>query len=434
MAVINRMAQVLGELAYSRLAVHPERCVTVRNRNVRCARCADVCAGGAIALVEGGVEVDADRCIGCGSCAAVCPTAALEALNPSDRELSRCTAELVTACGGHVVLACAECVAAARDAGLEPAGFAEVVCLGRVDESLLLELAVRGAECVTLASGTCGGCEHQAGSALCSRVVATARELLAACERTLEVEQVEGLPAWCAGGGEAGLPMFPLDCEEMLTRAELEAGEVAEDAQEAGAEGADDVGAGDAGGDADADANSVATDSVDAEQDDSAEEPAPLPCSSPLGRVPLGGTLPQHVPERRTRLWNCLRYLGKSSADALEGGLETRLWGTVRVDADTCKTCRMCARFCPTGALTAYDAEGETGLVHRPTLCVGCGLCEGLCLTGALALEPAVDLDGFVRGRTVRIPLHEPEWIPNRPDSLYQRWSKMLGNHNMIAY
>jgi len=431
MAVVNRMAQLLGELEYARLAVHPERCVQVRNRNVACARCASVCAGGAIALVDGSVEVDAGKCIGCGSCATVCPTEALEACNPGDGELSRCTAELSRTCGGHVVVACAECVAAARDAGCEPAGFAEVVCLGRVDESLLLELAARGAERVTLASGGCAGCEHRAGSALCERVVATARELLAACGATLEVERAEGLPAWCAGAGEAGLPAFALDCEEMLTRAELEGAEAAGEAAGAGvaAGGAGGAELEGAGGSGEAGGIGFEADEGDA----GADEPAPLPCSSPVGRVPRGGTLPQHVPTRRTRLWNCLRRLS-SDAD-VRGELETRLWGSVAVDVDACKSCRMCARFCPTGALAAYDGEGgEMGLAHRATLCVGCGLCEGLCLTGALAVSPAVDLDGFVRGRTARIELNAPDWIPNRPDSLYQKWSKMLGNHNMVAY
>lgn len=41
----------------------------------RCSRCMTACPVQAIALVEGGMEIDAGRCIFCGDCAETCPQA-----------------------------------------------------------------------------------------------------------------------------------------------------------------------------------------------------------------------------------------------------------------------------------------------------------------------------------------------------------------------
>ena len=69
------------------IRVHRERCAKVRNRNVDCLKCAAACTSGCIALVGGELTIDAAKCVGCGTCATVCPTCALESLNPSDAEL-----------------------------------------------------------------------------------------------------------------------------------------------------------------------------------------------------------------------------------------------------------------------------------------------------------------------------------------------------------
>ena len=69
------------------IRVHRERCAKVRNRNVDCLKCAAACTSGCISLEDGELVIDASKCVGCGTCATVCPTCALESLNPSDAEL-----------------------------------------------------------------------------------------------------------------------------------------------------------------------------------------------------------------------------------------------------------------------------------------------------------------------------------------------------------
>lgn len=54
---------------------------------------------------------------------------------------------------------------------------ARVECLGRVDESLLADLAVEGAREVVLIHGDCERCDHGRGRACAEAVVETAEKL-----------------------------------------------------------------------------------------------------------------------------------------------------------------------------------------------------------------------------------------------------------------
>ena len=56
------------------IRVHRERCAKVRNRNVDCLKCAAACTSGCISLEDGELVIDASKCVGCGTCATVCPT------------------------------------------------------------------------------------------------------------------------------------------------------------------------------------------------------------------------------------------------------------------------------------------------------------------------------------------------------------------------
>ena len=79
MSLINGLLALLGEIESDAIAVHEERCISVRNRNADCLRCVEACTSGALAYRAGELLVEPERCIGCGTCATVCPTSALEA-------------------------------------------------------------------------------------------------------------------------------------------------------------------------------------------------------------------------------------------------------------------------------------------------------------------------------------------------------------------
>jgi hypothetical protein len=38
------------------------------------------------------------------------------------------------------------------------------------------------------------------------------------------------------------------------------------------------------------------------------------------------------------------------------------------------------------------------------------------------------------RGTRVLIELPTPDWEPNKPDSMFRKWSKVLGGCNMAEY
>ena len=184
---------VLDGVSSEAVVVHQERCAKVRNRNVACnLKCADACTSGCIVLVDGELRVDASKCVGCGTCATVCPTSALEARNPSDAQLAQ--ACLSARVGDEVVVAC-EQLRRAAGALLDEGHVANVVCLGRVDESLTSGLAVEGVRRIRLACGDCSRCEQEHGVATARLVAQRQRALFEAWEAMLRCEVVEGVPA-----------------------------------------------------------------------------------------------------------------------------------------------------------------------------------------------------------------------------------------------
>ncbi len=433
----RKVMAVLDRMDGPNLSVHPERCVLVRNRNASCLRCAEACTSGAIGVDDDGLVIDPDLCIGCGTCATVCPTCALSPKTPDDQALANAAAEVAKRGGGAVVFACSNAVRAAIDAGEMPAGYVEVACLGRVDVTELVELAARGVRRVVLASGGCGNCPHSEGALVRDRTVADARDLLEAFGSPMEIEVED----------RARTPEHPAVCEyakgyslKRLSRLEETPEEVAEAASDVVArrEGfedgrycepkpADGEDEGE-GGLAEGLAGGLAGASSDGPGDSSdADTLDELP---KLAHVDRGGTLPQFVPPRRTRLFNCLKALGAPRIPTLE----TSLWGTVTVDADLCDSCRMCAVFCPTGALRRFDgADGAFGVTHQPVFCVQCGTCEAVCPRQAVHVSRDVSLGAFVRGAKTLLPMREPDWHPNRPDSIYTRIAPLLGAQNNLA-
>ncbi|WP_165172742.1 4Fe-4S dicluster domain-containing protein [Adlercreutzia sp. ZJ242] len=410
MAALENFIKVISSLGSEALAVAPERCVQVRNKNARCLRCAEVCAAGAISYDGEDVLIDGDACIGCGTCATACPTCALEAMHPTDAELSDALAERASA-GGDVVVACARALRRAHRAAERKAEEAsgllrrvsvdfdvsdvlQVVCLGRIDESFYAECAARGVSQVTLACDGCETCTYHRGGELARKVAASAHELLDAHGYELAAEFASPLPCSVYEKGTAAraLGYDPSKRATIVTLREMTA--------------------------------QVARDSAVEALDPVSGEEAPEPRYAKVGP---NGTLPQFVPLRRNRVMNSLHHVG----EPVRALVTTRLWGQVDVDVDQCSSCAMCAMFCPTGALARRDdAEGNITLEHRPYRCVQCRLCEDICMTGALSVGDMVSLEDFERGRVQEIPLPPRAWTPNRPDSIFTKMNALVGGSN----
>lgn len=441
----RRTMAVLGRIDGPDLAAHPERCVLVRNRNASCLRCAEACTSGAISADEDGLVIRPELCIGCGTCATACPTCALEPQNPDDQALARAAAHVARQAGGSVVLACPQAVEDAAGQGAcgpggLPDGWVEVACLGRVDATELVELAARGAQRVVLACGECVACPHAAGAAVRDRAAADAEELLACYGRAMDVEVADAAQALAEVNAEfggtrvpsfalarlAGLPATPPEALEAASD-EVARREGFEDGRYCKPRPPEDGGAQAAG------SGGIAEDTGPQAGADAPEGADGLP---KLPHVGADGALPQFVPTRRTRLFNCLKALGAPAVPDDEP-VQTGLWGTVSIDPGLCDSCRMCAVFCPTGALRRTPEGAPVfGLTHQPTFCVQCRTCEAICPHRALHVEPAVTLGAFTRGRRTTIEMPEPDWKPNRPDSIYRKVFGMLGadKNNLAVY
>lgn len=244
-----------------------------------------------------------------------------------------------------------------------------VECLGRIDEAFLAEAVARGAHRIVLMEGNCAQCAHKTGGAVANNVLAEARSLLRAFGSDAELEKISAAQAT-----EEGLLANALRC----------------------------IGAGE----------NTTTD-------------APKVTAEDLNfqHVQDDGTLPHFVPERRLRLFNSLKALGSPQKETIKTGL----WGQVSVDTDICRSCRMCAVFCPTAAIAPYDKEdGSFGIRHRSALCMQCRLCESICPEHAITVADEVSLPEFVSGKQFRFEMDPIGWNPSAPDAISSRMARFF--------
>lgn len=351
---------LLEQLQSADITVHQNRCAVVRNRNAKCMKCAEVCTSGCISYDDNELIIQPDKCIGCGTCATVCPTCALEAHHPNDAELLHACIQAMRASDGEVIIACEQLLEAA--AGLyDPERVVGVTCLGRVEESLIVTLAVAGAAHVTLVEGRCAECEHITGLRMAERVRDTANTILETWNSDVRVDVSEKLPRIARLSGHKGY-----DAEKRQLFADL-------------------------GGEAKNAAGATADYAV---KEALGIEDVPEP---KYQKVMEDGTLPHFVPDRRELLLNSLASLGEPQ-DVM---IETRLWGHVVIEPEKCTSCQMCATFCPTGAIRKFDNDdGTLGVYHYPGECVKCGSCRDVCPENAIELldevRPAYLLEGAV--------------------------------------
>lgn len=393
MSLINGLLTLLGEIESDAIAVHEERCISVRNRNADCLRCVEACTSGALAYRGGELLVEPEHCIGCGTCATACPTCAIELRSPTDVELTAQLKHSIVATKGHPVIVCETVLDAAGVAVDDVSAACVVPCLGRVDESALVGLAAYRAFDATLVCGSCETCQHAPGGALMRDVVKGTCNLLEAFGSSMPVDVVEcvaervlapgvtGGPQGRGTGDGVGRRDFLRSAKEASTRA-------------AGAALAEELGM-------------------------AGTEPVP----AAYRKVEADGALSHFVPTRRVRLYNYLQHVGQPVADEVE----TRVIGAVSIDVDRCSSCRMCAVFCPTGAIRKLDEDGAFGIMHRPSACMQCRLCERICPEQAISVSRRVPIKQFMGKEAVCFAMKRPTWTPNKPSSMYDKLHSTLG-------
>lgn len=437
MGLNTNMSEALHKMDAERIAISPKRCISVRNRNAKCQRCVDSCAAGALYRKGNDILVDANKCIGCGTCANACPTAAISLSHPSPAQVSKAAKASLVKHGGNPVLCCKNFVDSFAGFGctasnsqldstttnaalksFEAANVCVLPCLGHIDEALLIELAVRAANCIHIIHGNCSMCEYVKGGKLCEQVCKEAQQLLDVFNSKCQIDYVQQLPQFVideiqkqSSSGNASnaannnennaTSLFNLSSSSN----ENSPKENDEDCAHSGCAGKDCT-------------NSDCTGTQGSAQY----------CLNDLyNKVGKNGTLSHHIPLKRTRLFNCLSHLGKPKPT----DIKTRLAGRISIDTNKCMSCRMCSVFCPTGALIkkgeVKNRKEAFGLYHRPSLCMQCKCCEQICAKDAIKVDSKLSLEKFLGKKEIFIELPHPKWQANTPESMYNKFADWLG-------
>ena len=409
------VTRALQALQSDHVHVCQERCLLVRNRNAECLRCAQACTSGCISYNEQTkmLDIDQARCVGCGTCATACPTCALEARDPNDTELlARLQGALTASASKRVAIVCEKAGIAQNECTVR------LTCLGRIDESALIQLAAWGAREVTLTCGACNACEHKPGRTVVEEVCESANTLLGLWDGTMHVELKEVGPA----AEPTGLPAQETRADRTATHGKI--AQVDQQIQTACADrtatqsaieqvnqliqsaGAGKVAEHDTAT-RDGDRPNLSAEASDDKADATDQVDRPLKRL----KVMADGTLPHFVPDRRERLLDALADLGEGPTDS-QAMARTRLWGHVVIDTDKCTSCRMCATFCPTGAIVKFDApDGTFGIDHYAADCVKCLCCQTICRSQAIVVEDTVPANVLVNAVPERHVMH-PVRVP----------------------
>jgi ferredoxin len=339
--------------------VDPRRCVATRYRASSCRRCTQACPGGAIVPTPR-LEVDPERCLGCGACAVVCPTGALDfaQLRAALRAELRAAGE---SSGGAATIACARGdVSTGRGKGIR------VECLGSVAAADLLVARGAGLRSLDLVDGDCAACPSASAVAGLQAAIEAAAAVSAALESALPTAK------------PASGPMT-------VTRLTLPDRSVV-------------AGAADRGG-----GQAVNRATAEKKAPDRWEGPVlsrrqlllffgarsvrVAETSAVRRKTTSVESLHAQVPPPPThqllvRHLDALVVEGPARMD-LATCMEPLHVAAVIVSA-ACDSCGLCARYCPHGALQVTEGS----VLADCRLCTGCGLCAEVCPPGAVSLVP----------------------------------------------
>lgn len=361
MPSVMDMVEIMERLESKSLHVDPPHCVRVRNRNATCSKCVDMCPSGAITLQNNTLSIDSELCMSCGGCATVCPTSAIQFLEPTDEELAASIDASAEALDGNAVLVCARMKAKhIADVDL----VANVPCVSRIGVETLVGACARGASKVTVIDAVCSTCKYRHATRRFDDTVREAQELLALWGSDAVIERVQDVPE-AAQAQSVEQSTGGVSRRGFFTQARTSAKTVA------------------------AEAVSV---TVEKELGIKRDEKS---LRSMLKVDVATGSMPRIEPHAHDTLLEDLYGLGEPAPGR---SIETTQWGSVIVDESACVMCGMCATFCPTGALTKVFAEGKKrpvldSIEYRLADCVQCKLCADACVHKAITVDNTVDCD-----------------------------------------
>ena len=373
MAQAEDIIALIEKIDNPNVAVEQARCLRVRNRNASCSRCMDACPASCITAEANKISFDAGACLGCLTCCTVCPTMAMTPKRTSDTAQYAAAASSIAVTGGPAVFACSVLLDAARGLYDEQA-VVRVQCISGVDATMMVYLCTTGATEVVLAKGQCEGCALAPCLSTAEAQVKDANTILETWKATPRVNITSKLPASTRKPRQAG---YDAARRSFFSDIRSESKKVATDA------------------------GSVALDKALGHEEESLISKI---------KVNGSGTLPLIPNPRRARLLAALDALGEPEDEMIA----TDLWSQVVIDVDKCRACRICATFCPSGALFKFHTKsGKIGVKQMVRDCVNCHCCLDVCLSGALTLYPEVFARDIAEGSVERYEM-EQQKAPNR--------------------
>lgn len=344
--------------------VLPKRCLNTRHKNANCTLCLDACPVDAIQLTASAPitpQLQADMCIHCGICLAVCPTDVFSQPLVPETTLLRT----------HFELPAEQAVAIICPLHPQPQENAAPVehvirhqrCLAAFSEEHLLTLSADGQRTLWLDDSWCRRCPIGSVHNILLHTVQSTNALLKTFARaesihthTLNPAQLQAKPR--------SLPLTESSQPQVSRRGLFQAlGKVVQ------------------------------------QRASEVLENLPHQATDPL---PVDQRLPVHLPPSRKHLNEHLAGLLPIPPEHLPRDDDLPAanipYGQVQIDAARCSGCNLCARFCPTGALTFTAATAEVDaetpvpftLTFQTNLCLDCNICVIICPENALTLADAV--------------------------------------------
>lgn len=396
MPSIADMIELADAMRISPIEVDDIKCVAVRNRNSSCRRCMDACIEDAIEVNSNEISIDAALCVNCGACVDVCPTSALSACNPTENGVLAEALRTSRNADGHITIACAR--KAAKHEG-DTEKYANVPCLGHMTGHLLTLLAtedVVGAsdgKCaprsITLVDGDCVTCKFGAVSPSIDATCDDAQRILCAAGCDLEIVRTPAFPGYVIdadGAANRGKSRRGL-ARQTGSYIKTIAGNVAVKTIE------DKLGMG------------------------GKDEPTSLRDRLKAGK---NGKIPTFQPTSNYQIIECMERLLDNAMDASDNRLsddafvDSRRFGSVRVDPEKCSGCGMCVLFCPTEALryAKFDEPADESLRYvefQASDCTRCMLCKDVCLRHCLEVDEGAALGDLLDFEPQLIEIRRPQ-------------------------
>lgn len=343
MSAVDFLLTLSQQFEAENITLQPVACLNTRFRAAGCTHCADICpAETAITVTNGRPALDNDACLYCGLCLHRCPTGAFTRPDGFSRKLVRTLAAVP---GGPVELVCPQHPNPAL--GAAPHALQTRRCLATISAATLLELIAAGKD-IWLDDRHCAACPLGAVQPQLAHIAAETSGWAALLANAGQVQL-------CSDQPDAPPAIRPvLDATQPPVSRRGLFGILKPQTTPT------------------ADTQTEATDLIR-----SGREIAPsdrLPHTLPPERAAVLSTLAQHNPTE--------------SAQSRPGQLPVI---DLQIDSTRCTACGLCAKFCPTGALS-FLSDGEAfTLIFRADFCLGqlCHICQSACPEQAIVTAPA---------------------------------------------